>query len=243
MDFYLTSPGRLRRKENTLRFELLEDKDAANEKPPPALDEDESLWGDEELEATASKKKPSLPVETIDALYVFREVSFNSKVLNFLSQKKIPLHIFNYYGSHAGTYLPHAEQISGELVIRQATAAQDEVKRLGIARALLDSTLHNLGMNLRYYQTHREAGVEKEISQIASLRQKLPEATCTEALMGLEGAARRVYYSCWQKWLPEAGSKFTRQYRPPDNPVNALLSFLNSLLYTTMVSEMSDLLT
>jgi CRISPR-associated protein Cas1 len=39
-------------------------------------------------------------------------------------------------------------------------------------------------------------------------------------------------------WLGDQAKKFKRVYHPPDNPLNALISFLNSLLYTACVSEL-----
>ena len=47
-----------------------------------------------------------IPVEDVDALWVFRELNLNARVLVFLGQKKIPVHLFNYYGFYAGSYYP-----------------------------------------------------------------------------------------------------------------------------------------
>ena len=182
-------------------------------------------------------EKINLPVETIESICVFGEVDLNTKLLCFLSQKHIPLHVFNYYGTLSGSWLPRAEHLSGDLVIRQGESYRDETGRLSIARALLEATMHNLQVNLR-----RHAGGSKKVTAakdaVVDLKRQISEADSVESLMGLEGAARRQYYGCWNEWLPEVGTKFTRRYHPPDNPVNALLSFLNSLLYAAMVNEL-----
>ena len=227
MNLYLTRSGRLRRKDNTLAFELV-----------PVTDE--SLLSDEEspmLEDAAHEKRVHLPVESVDAIYVFGETSLNSKLLNFLAQKQIPVHLFNYFGHHSGTFLPHGEQLSGELVIRQGEAFRNRNKRLHISGKILHATFRNLLSILHYYQ-RRGADVAAEIAKIEGLRNQIDQASDTDGQMGLEGSARRHYYSCWRHWLPDAGQKFTRKYHPPDNPLNALISFLNSLLYTAMVSEL-----
>ena len=227
MNLFITQPGRIRREDNTLRLELV---DLPEDLPPG--DEDDPL-----IEDRAVTKKLALPVETIDAIWLFHESTLNTRLLTFLSQKDIPLHVFNYYGHHVGTYLPHAHQLSGELVIRQGASYQDKDRRMAICRKLLGATFRNLLSNLNYYR-RRGADVDEAVREIEALRDQLPTAGSSEELMGLEGMARRTYYRGWSEWLPEVGNKFTRKYHPPDNPINALISFLNSLLYTEMVSQM-----
>ena len=45
------------------------------------------------------KKHVYIPVENVKEIYCFNEVSINSKLLDFLAQKNIIVHFFNYYGS------------------------------------------------------------------------------------------------------------------------------------------------
>ena len=227
MNLYLTKAGRLKRRDNTLAFEII------NLPENKVLAEEES----EELESLNPDKKHALPIETIDAVYVFSEMTFNSKLVNFLGQKKVPVHFFNYYGNHSNTLLPHAEQLSGDLVLKQADAYQDQQKRLHICQALLEATFHNILSVMQYYQ-RKKAGLDEAINNVKKLKASIPSSTRPDELMGLEGNVRRVYYSSWEVWLGDKAANFKRKYRPPDNPLNSLISFLNGLLYTTCVSEM-----
>lgn len=226
MNLYLTHSGRLRRRDNTLRFEsvTLPPEEATPEVEREALD-------DADADAVHA-----LPVESIDAVYIFGEITINSKLVNFLNQKKIPVHFFNWFGNHTETILPHAEQLSGDLVIRQGEAYRNQEERLTICRNLLGAVFHNIGSILQYYQ-RRKGGLEEIIAAVEQLESRLEEQTAPEGLMGLEGNMRRLYYQAWPVWLKEA-QKFKRVYHPPDNPLNALISFLNSLLYTACVSEL-----
>lgn len=227
MNLYLTNPGRLRRKDNTLSFEIMH------------LSEEELLCDEESesLEFMNPDQKHALPVESIDSIYVFSEMNFNSKLVNFLGQKKIPVHFFNYYGHHSNTLLPHPEQISGELVIRQSYAYGDPEKRLSICRALLEATFHNILSVMQYY-ARRKGGLSEEIDRIHSLADSLNDAVSPEQMMGIEGNVRMIYYSSWQIWMGGRAENFSRKYNPPDNPLNAIISFLNSMLYTSCVSEL-----
>jgi CRISP-associated protein Cas1 len=186
---------------------------------------------DNSLSFETDARTIAYPIETTEAIYLFGETSLNTKLLNFCGQKRIPIHVFNHYGSHTGTFLPHAEQISGTLVIKQVKAFQSKEKRLTICRSLISTAGFNMGCNLR-----RNARGCTEASKTQELVQKLETATSPEEIMGIEGAIRKIYYGRWQEWMC-LDATFLRDYKPPSNPVNALLSFLNSLLYTVVVTE------
>lgn len=227
MNLYLTKPGKLKRSGNALQFIIFEsDEENLNCENETPLDEDEAVVA-----------KKNLPVEVLDSIYLFNEVRLNTKLLNFLSQKRIPVHIFNYWGSHAGTYMPHAEQFSGDLVIEQGVAFRDMARRMAICRAISLSKIHNQLSVLQYY-ARKKSGIYGIIDEIKELRSSAQSAEHPEQLMGYEGLAGRKYYSSWYIWLKEVEKGFARRYRPPDNPVNAMISFLNSLLYAACVSEL-----
>lgn len=228
MNLYLTNSGRLRRKDNTLLFERVT--------LPDETDCDDEIESDTLDEVTADAKN-ALPVETIDAIYIFREVTINSKLMIFLAQKHIPVHFFNYYGHHSGTYLPHVEQLSGDLVIRQAAAYVDMETRMKICRSLLDATIHNIHSVVGYY-ARRNPMLREVKQQIKDYGETLCNASNPNELMGIEGTVRRLYYGAWSGWLGDMKTNFQRTYHPPETPLNALVSFVNSLLYTAFVSEL-----
>jgi CRISP-associated protein Cas1 len=186
---------------------------------------------DNSLSFETDSRTIAYPIETTEAIYLFGETSLNTKLLNFCGQKRIPIHIFNHYGSHTGTFLPHAEQISGTLVVKQVKAFQSKEKRLTICRSLVSTAGFNMHYNLQ-----RNARGCLEASQIQELVRHLETATSPEEIMGIEGAIRKIYYARWQEWMG-LDATFRRDYKPPSNPLNALLSFLNSLLYSVVVTE------
>ncbi len=227
MNLYVTKPGRLSRKDHTLTFKEFQLPEGYR------LSEEEAPIPDD----AAVVNKHNLPIEAIDAIFLFHEIRINTKLLNFLAQKKIPVHVFNYWGHHSGTYMPHAEQLSGDLVIRQSLAFENMERRLAICRAWADAKIHNMLSILSYYN-RRKKGLESEIADLQKNREALPNAKSPETIMGFEGTATRIYYSCWKHWLGETATDFLRNYHPPDNPLNAMISFLNGMLYTACVSEL-----
>ena len=55
--------------------------------------------------------------------------------------------------------------------------------------------------------------------------------------MGIEGNIRSNYYFSWNLLIDQEIKFEKRQKHPPTNPINALISFGNSLVYTSVLSE------
>lgn len=201
-DFYIFSSGVLKRKENTLYIESKEG------------------------------ERKYLPVENIENIHVFGEVELNTKLLNFLSQNNIILHIYNYYGFYSGTYLPREKNISGEVIVKQVENYLDKEKRLYIAYSFVESALYHMLRNLRNYKETEEAQnkIQKEMENIK---------TCSSIyeLMGCEGRAKEAYYQAFNLFLKGNFNFEKREKRPPTNPINALISFGNSIIYSVVLSE------
>lgn len=171
-----------------------------------------------------------IPSKTVKAIHLFGQTEFNTSTLWLLSREKIPCHIYSWSGNHVSTITPHPQQVSGTLAIRQAIASRRKGVRMEICRAIIEAATHNILHNT----------VKNDLPNSDRIRdaRKLIGGTTTPAeLMGVEGTVRKLYYEGWAPWLG-LSSPFRREYNPPDTPINSILSFLNSLLYATVVSEM-----
>ncbi len=74
--------------------------------------------------------------------------------------------------------------------------------------------------------------------ELKSLLGELEEAKRITEVMNVEARIREAYYLRWDEHLPEGFKIVKRTRRPPGNEMNALISFLNSRLYATIVSEL-----
>ncbi|ADI26434.1 CRISPR-associated protein Cas1 [Geobacillus sp. C56-T3] len=180
-----------------------------------------------------NENKRSLPVHQIENLYIFGEVDFNSALLNLLSQHEVHLHIFNYYGFYAGTFCPRNRKVSGFTVVQQSAHYLDNGKRLYIAKMFLESAVHHMLRNIR---RHREK-TEIYIHQIEEEAKKMNTASTVQELMGIEGRIRQHYYQSFNEILKQDFTFEKRTKQPPRDPLNALISFGNSLCYTTVLGE------
>lgn len=181
------------------------------------------------------EKNVYIPIENTKEIYCLNEVSINSKLLDFLSQNHVVVHFFNYYGGYSGTFYPKDQYMSGKLLIKQAEFFQNN--RLVIARAIEKGIGINVYEVLYHYYKHEKKGVKETIDWIRNNYYKeIENADNIKTLMWVEGELWMRFYASFQYFLPEDFLMNKRVRRPPDNPMNALISFGNTLLYTKMIS-------
>ncbi|RRD91977.1 type I-B CRISPR-associated endonuclease Cas1 [Clostridiales bacterium COT073_COT-073] len=192
---------------------------------------------DNNVEIVSSEgEKKNLKIEMLEAIYLFGEMDLNTKVLNFLAQNKVLIHFFNYYGFYTGSFMPAEKNVSGYLLVHQVEHYTDLKKRMNLAKKVLHSGSKNILRNLNYYQ-RREIEIKEVVSKIERLIEQLDTCKGIQELMGVEGNIRKEYYSAWQDIFRDEVEFEKRVKRPPDNMVNSLISYINSLLYTTILAE------
>lgn len=178
-----------------------------------------------------------IPVEAISELYLFGEVNLNTTLLNFLSRNEIIVHYFNYYGYYSGTIYPRQHLSSGEMIINQVKHYLDPTLRLDLSKRIVEGSIDNILKVLNYYN-NRGKKVFEEIDKIKSLKSQVGIMYDIESLMAIEGNAREEYYSSFNSIMNNELFRYDkRTRRPPSNPINALISFGNSVLYTAVLSE------
>ena len=207
--FYLFNPGVLERKDNTLKF-------------TPCADDGDM--------PDVNVQSRYLPVEDISEFYVFGSLRANSALFNFLGQKDIAVHFFDYYENYTGSFMPRDSLLSGKMLLAQTANYQNQKKRMVIARKFIEGAAYNMVKNLQYYN-RRGKDMEDIIGLMNKLAGQIAEAQTTEELMGVEGQIRQYYYEAFNLIINdfEMGNR-TKQ--PPQNEVNALISFGNMVCYT-----------
>ena len=204
---FIFSNGDLKRKQNTIYFE-----------------------GDKGI-------KKFIPIENTNELHLFGEVTINKEILEFLSKNEIVLHFYNYYGYYVGTYYPREHYNSGFMILKQAENYIDREKRLNLAKKFVFGASENIKKVLNYYNS-RDINLEQIISKIDVLKELISSQNNIDQLMAIEGNIREIYYNAFDYIVDDENfSMDERTKRPPKNRMNALISFGNSLLYTTILSE------
>ncbi|NPV87964.1 type I-B CRISPR-associated endonuclease Cas1 [Coprothermobacteraceae bacterium] len=204
---YIFKSGKLSRKDNTLCFETVEG------------------------------ERKFIPIENTREIQIFGEITLNKDVLELLCKYEITLHFYNYYTYYVGSFYPREHYNSGFILVKQVQHYLDTTRRVKLAAAFLQGAVSNMIKVLAYYN-RRDVDLQHEISILDTFKNELVSHDSIPELMALEGRAREVYYSCFDKIVATSSFSFgKRTRRPPENQMNALISFGNSLLYTTVLSE------
>jgi len=238
-NYYLFNAGRLSRKQNTIffkKYDKLPDEKIVARFEDEVENEPEFTEQEPEIEYQVSEQKKVLPVEDVDSFFVFGESDFNRKFLNFCGSKGILIHVFNYYGFYSGTFYPREFLNSGELLLRQARTFDNIELRMELAREFVAGASGNILKNLQYYNS-RGKDTSRFIAEISSLRERIKTVKKIEELMGIEGNIRHWYYEAWPLIIDQTIEFDKRVKHPPDNMINSLISFANTLVYTTCLSE------
>jgi CRISPR-associated protein Cas1 len=238
--YYIFTSGKLMRKQNTLFFlpydkeeELLEATGQnGDEKPTTELITEAGEFKKE----FDSLNKRVIPIDDVDSLMIFSEINFNARMLQFLTKNNIPAHLFNYYGHFSGSYYPREYLLSGFLLVNQVEHYKKHKKRMRLALLLVKGAAGNMLRNLKYYD-RRAGDLSSYITQIERHLEQVPLASDIQELMGLEGNIRQTYYKAFPAILGDRYDFNKRVKQPPDNAVNALISFGNSMVYTTCLTE------
>ncbi|TCS77233.1 type I-B CRISPR-associated endonuclease Cas1b [Pectinatus cerevisiiphilus] len=205
--YYIFSSGQIKRKDNTLQL---------------CMDNGQNR---------------DIPIERVRDIYVFSEMTFNTKLINFLSQNGVIIHFFNYYEFYAGSFYPRERQVSGSLLIKQVEHYTDPQKRLLLAKAFVIGAYENIYRNLRYYNG-RGKDILETMNEINSLYSHIKYCKNVQELMGIEGNIHKCYYAAWQKIIDVDINFERREKRPPNNMINTLISFVNSIIYTKVLTEL-----
>ncbi|WP_049903434.1 type I-B CRISPR-associated endonuclease Cas1b [Halococcus agarilyticus] len=184
---------------------------------------------------TDEGEKKYLPIENAEALFLHGQIDYNTRLMSFLNDEGVAAHVFGWNDYYAGSIVPERGQTSGRTLVEQVRSYDDPDSRLSIARAFVAGSIHNMRANVSYYH-NRDHDFESVIDELERIGDGLDEAGDVSELMGMEAGARRAYYSTFDAILPEGFVFGGRQYNPPSNEVNSLISFGNSLVYANCVS-------
>ena len=180
--------------------------------------------------------KRDMPINSISEIYFFEENTFNTKLITFLAQNNIIAHFFNYYSFYVASLVPKENKVAGKLLVQQVEHYIDAQKRLEIAKKFVKAAGNNIYRNLRYYNG-RGKEVKKTMDEIEYWLRQINETMSIPELMGVEGNIHKLYYREWNTIINQEIDFQTRVRRPPDNMINTLISYLNSLVYTTVLGE------
>lgn len=175
-----------------------------------------------------SEKKAKIPVKSADAIVVTGRVGITSDVFRILSRDKILL-VYAPKGRLEGVFIPRTVKTVGTVHIAQARAYADEKERAEIARLI-----ETYGAEHGTMEHTRIASDEAAKTAV----ERYARAESVNEIMGYEGEFYKAYYSALDDALPQKFQLGGREYHPPPNRGNAVVSYINSLMYANLLSAL-----
>ena len=177
-----------------------------------------------------------IPIEQIDTIICFSEVSLNKRVLALLNTYNVSIFFYNFYGDYIGRFTPKKYE-DGKILFNQVECLKDSVIRLYIAKQIIYTSFKNMLSFLKYYDK-KGFDILDKVKQLDNLISNSFEIISNiDDLLLLEAQIKQIYYSSFDIILAKEEYRFEkRSIRPPHNEINALMSYGYSILYSHYLS-------
>jgi CRISPR-associated protein Cas1 len=174
----------------------------------------------------------------IERVVVFGNVQLTTQAMSFLLERGIDTTLLSQHGRLKGRLAP-LEPKNISLRVRQYERAQDRQFRLELSRAIVGGKITNCNELLaRHQRNHPECDFRDEISQLSGLSKRASRTQPVDSLRGVEGQAAAIYFEGFARMLRRGITFAKRTRRPPRDPVNSLLSFGYSLIFSEAISAL-----
>lgn len=183
------------------------------------------------------EKTRYIPIENLLEIKIFGDVNINKRFLEFLASKRIPIHFYNHYDRYIGSFYPYEYNSNGITIVMQSEFYIDKEKKLDLAKRFINGAMLNMKRFVSYYE-RKGFELADRIDKMGEIKSKVDEVESIDELMALEGNYREIYYSAMDDIIERPEFKIgTRERRPPTNFMNTMISFGNTLMYSTVLTE------
>lgn len=173
----------------------------------------------------------TLAPESVDAVLLEGPVSVTPQARRLLLRAGCDVTYLDGRGRLLGR-LVGSDTRGGRTRLAQAAAILDPERRVKLAACFVEGKLHNHYVALRRTQrAHPTEAGARALSTLRALRDRCTRTTDVAELMGVEGFGARTWFSTLG--LALRNPEFTwagRNRRPPRDPVNAVLSYVYTML-------------
>lgn len=181
--------------------------------------------------------KAQFPVHVLEGIVCFGRVGFSSKLLELCARQGVPMSVLN----DAGRFVARVQgPTSGNVLLRrtQYRLADNLDQAARIARAIVIGKIAN-GRNVLLRGAREQSDgpaadrLRGAAQALSDVFQRLTADLPLDLVRGCEGEAASAYFAVFDDLITAQKDAFCfkrRTRRPPLDPVNALLSFIYTLL-------------
>lgn len=184
--------------------------------------------------------KVDIPINATEHINVYSHIIFSTNFFTIMNEKKLVVNMFDKSNHFIGSFIPSSVKSGSSTLLNQVSAYNDEKCRLFLAQTFANCEIYNERANLKYYRKHLKDN-EKINQVISSLTEALEKAkNCDDynQLLLIEAQAKKEYYASINTFIENEDFQFSkRSRRPPQDYLNALISFGNVVLYNMIAEE------
>ncbi len=178
------------------------------------------------------QKLMQIPIHSIGHIFCFGNIMVSPQLMGFCGENGTGLSFFNMFGSFQARVVGKQ---TGNVLLRRAQYKASDEQAAVIARSIIASKLRSSkNVLMRHSRNHGETlEVKKVVGRHKQIIEELKVQTDLDRIRGLEGEAASHYFSVFNNMITLKKTDFKlngRTRRPPKDPVNAMLSFLYSVL-------------
>ena len=189
--------------------------------------------------------KLTVPLHHLEGIVCFGRVSLSPGMMEVCEERNMPIAMMTEQGRLNARIVPAQ---CGNVLLRreQYRRADDPAACLKIARAIVAAKIQNCRVLSLRAARETDAAESAEPLRHAAVRlacslDTLARAETMDSVRGCEGDAARCYFEVFDQMIRQQRDSFrftTRSRRPPLDRINALLSFVYSVLTHDMASAL-----
>lgn len=183
------------------------------------------------------RKLARIPLRSIESIFCFSYKGASPSLMGKCADMGVGLHFYSPRGFYYCSILGENNR-NVLLRMEQFRKSENEERSLSIAKSFILAKIYNARWVLE--RAKRDHGMRVDVERLESAIGQLIEAmkaaessVSLDELRGVEGSAAKVYFSVFDELILREKQDFyfvSRSRRPPLDRMNALMSFIYSLL-------------
>jgi len=180
--------------------------------------------------------KVYLSPREVEQIIVAGEVSITSNVVKLLLSNGVDLVFVQHHPNFFARLVRNDSNFITNLWRKQII--MDEERKLEISKEIVDCLIYNKIRMLQHLEKNRNIDFYEEIEYLQNKRGDSKDCDSKISLMGVEGDATKTYFSAIRKIIPEELGFIKRVKHPPLDPVNSMLSYGYTILFSRVSYEL-----
>lgn len=187
------------------------------------------------------------PFHNLEDIVLFSYLGMSPKLI----QKCMEYGIGICYLTPTGRFIARLRgESKGNILLRrkQYRIVDDEKESLDISKNIICAKIYNekwtIERYIRQYENRIDTTYLKDSSKyLTGLLERVVQVDNVKELRGIEGVAQARYFSCFDEMILNQKEDFKfeiRSRRPPLNPMNAMLSYIYSILSNDIASALES---